>query len=138
MENKRGIINRLTLWLTVVGIIGIFFVLIFYSKMRFGIGVRCPFYYELAYECPGCGGTRMLVSLMKMDFYQAFRFNAFLTLTLPSVIIIYLYQSYTYIRYNKILSWLYKYVLAYVIAWAIFTVLRNSDAFAWLAPTLIA
>ena len=44
-------------------------------------GVRCPIRAAFGIECPGCGGTRALLALMRGDVPQAARENAVALLT---------------------------------------------------------
>ena len=37
----------------------------------------CVFKNLFDIECAGCGGTRMFLSILKLDFYQAFRYNPY-------------------------------------------------------------
>ena len=39
------------------------------------IHFRCLFKYLFNFYCAGCGTTRMIKSLIKLDFYQSFRYN---------------------------------------------------------------
>ena len=36
---------------------------------------RCPFKLFLHVECPGCGMTRAIISVLKLDFRQAFAYH---------------------------------------------------------------
>lgn len=36
---------------------------------------RCPFKLFLHVECPGCGMTRAMISVLKLDFRQAFTYH---------------------------------------------------------------
>ena len=36
---------------------------------------RCPFKLFLHVECPGCGMTRAIISVLKLDFRQAFEYH---------------------------------------------------------------
>ncbi len=47
-------------------------------NMVTGIGFICIFHELTGLYCPGCGVTRMLNSMLKLDFYQAYRFNPLL------------------------------------------------------------
>ncbi len=40
------------------------------------LGVRCPIRAVFGIDCPGCGGTRALMALMRGDVLQAARENA--------------------------------------------------------------
>ena len=40
-----------------------------------GHGISCFYLTRYGYECPGCGLSRMLLSLARLDFSAAFAFN---------------------------------------------------------------
>ena len=44
---------------------------------------QCPIFAALHLECPGCGGTRALASLLHGHVSEALHFNALITLMLP-------------------------------------------------------
>ena len=72
---------------------------VFYSIT--GIGIPCLFHLITGFKCPGCGVTRMLISLLHFDFTAAFRYNAVLLCMLPFLILFFAYWLYRYIRYGK-------------------------------------
>ena len=45
-----------------------------YSLMGY-FGISCVFLEFLKIPCPGCGMTRAFLSLIKLDFYSAVRYN---------------------------------------------------------------
>ena len=45
--------------------------------------VSCPFYRLTGLKCPGCGITRMFLSLARMDFKTAFFYNPVIFCLLP-------------------------------------------------------
>ena len=51
-----------------------------------GLGIPCVFHAITKLECPGCGVTRMLISVVKLDFVSAFWYNPFLFVTGPFLI----------------------------------------------------
>ena len=51
-----------------------------------GLGIPCIFHAITKLECPGCGVTRMLISIVKLDFVSAFWYNPFLFVTGPFLI----------------------------------------------------
>ncbi len=61
-------------------------------------GVPCPFYTVTGLLCPSCGATRMVMSLLKLDFYGAYSYNKALFLSLPVLIFAFLYQKWVYIK----------------------------------------
>ncbi len=81
--------------------------------------------------CPGCGATRMLFSLIRLDFYQAFRYN-------PLVFILGVLCIFYKIASIKLKILFPKYVTYILLAvMIIYGVLRNTDLFSYLKPTII-
>ena len=62
------------------------------------IGIPCPFYYITGLQCPGCGISRMMLALARLDFTQALQYNPFIFLTLPILLFIIFYSDYLYIK----------------------------------------
>ena len=48
-----------------------------------GFGIPCIFHLVTGLQCPGCGISRMFMSLAKLDFVAAFKYNSFVFLTGP-------------------------------------------------------
>lgn len=117
--------------------IAVLILLIVLSKFYFNIGVVCPFHELLNWDCPGCGGTRMAVALLELDFYQAFRYNAFIFITAPILLVVYIWQFAVYVRENRLLKYLDVFLIIYALALILFGVLRNISIFSWLAPTVV-
>jgi len=107
---------------------------------HFGIVIPCVFHELTGLYCPGCGVTRMIFALLKLDFYQAFRYNSLIFLFMPFILVCtfdfiikkfknksnYLYQNIN----NKI------WILLIVIT-LLFGVLRNVPIFDYLIPTVV-
>ncbi|MBO5388970.1 MAG: DUF2752 domain-containing protein [Lachnospiraceae bacterium] len=134
-NSKRDMIRRAAALGSVSSFIAVLLLIIVYSKLTLDIGVVCPFKEIFNIECPGCGGTRMAISLLHLDFYQAFRYNPFILSTLPILAYVYCKQAYLYIRYNILIEWLDKFLVIYAILLLLFGIVRNIDMFSWLAPT---
>ena len=117
--------------------IAVLIMLIVLSKLYFNIGVVCPFYALFDWNCPGCGGTRMAVSLLKLDFYQAFRYNPFVFITAPILAVVYIWQFIIYVKDNRLLKYIDTFLVAYAVGLIAFGIIRNIDMFSWLAPTII-
>ena len=102
--------------------------------------IKCLFNVVTGLYCPGCGITRCIIAIFELDFYQAFRYNALVFILLPFLCIYFIYQSYITIfnkkdkLTKKIPNNVYYILLVIVI---IFGIIRNIDAFSWLAPTKI-
>ena len=62
------------------------------------IGIPCPFRFVTGLQCPGCGISRMLISLAHLDLVSAFHYNPFILLTSPILLFIIFYADYRYIK----------------------------------------
>jgi hypothetical protein len=99
--------------------------------------VDCPWKKIFDIDCAGCGTTRMVVSLIQLDFYQEFRFNPFIFVLLVLCI---LYLGYILIC--KLLKKNYitigkKTFIVIVLLSVLFMVFRNINGFEFLKPTVI-
>lgn len=88
--------------------------------------IPCIFNLALGVECPGCGITRMFVSLFHFDFAAAFRYNGFMLLTLPLVLFLVCVLGYSYVKTGRArlgkfatIGWLW------IFAALLFAILRN-------------
>ena len=102
-----------------------------------GITLGCQLNRLTGLSCTGCGGTRMVVSLLQLDFYQAFRYNPYICLSLPFIAILYIRESYIYIKYKTFDNCLDKIVLTYGVFGILFGIVRNIPMFSYLLPTKI-
>lgn len=134
---KREQMKRLLFVGALLGAIGVLVLAIILSKIYFGKGVMCMLYETSGYYCPGCGGTRMALALLELDFYQAFRYNMYVLGTLPFVIVIGVKQIVLFIKKGEMLEKLDIYLIVYAVGLVIFGVLRNIPIFDFLAPTNI-
>ena len=103
---------------------------VFNLYIVFFTNYKCPWRRDFNIYCAGCGGTRMLRSLMKLDFYQAFRYNA----------LVFIYVLYVIIK--KILGRCYykikdRDLIILFLVMLLFMTLRNIGAFSFLAPTKV-
>lgn len=133
----RDKFRRFTTVFLISAFIAVLILLIVLSKFYFNIGVVCPFHELLGWDCPGCGGTRMTVSLLKLDFYQAFRYNPFIFVTAPIILVVYIWQFAVYVKENRLLKYLDVFLINYAVALIVFGILRNISIFSWLAPTVV-
>lgn len=103
----------------------------------FNIYLRCPIHEIFHVYCPGCGLTRMLLSILKLDFYQAFRYNPLLFIMLPFSLLLLFENIYSESKnkksmYKKIPNCIWYTIIVLLL---IYGVLRNIYPF--LAPTII-
>ena len=61
-------------------------------------GLPCPFHLVTGLNCPGCGVSRMLLSLLRMDLPGAFGYNAGLLCLLPVLLALFLAHAVRYVR----------------------------------------
>lgn len=93
--------------------------------------IPCKFRSITGFWCPGCGGNSSIKALMNLNFYQSFRFNMLIYIISP-LLLLYLYLG------HKKYKTLQKYLLGIILIITIlFGVLRNTNYFSWLAPTII-
>ena len=63
-----------------------------------GWGIPCVFSALTGLECPGCGVSRMLVSLVHLDLAAAFSHNPFLLITSPILLGLLALSDAKYVR----------------------------------------
>jgi len=121
--------KHLNLIVLIVGIINLIIVFIF--------EIPCPWKSNFNIDCAGCGATRMFKALLKLNIYQAFRFNPFMFILFVLIIIYILYVlicKIMNIKYYKINS---RDLLILLILVILFTIIRNIPGFEFLKPTYI-
>lgn len=102
--------------------------------------IPCIFNEITGLYCPGCGITRLFLSLLKLDFYQAFRYNPLVFFLIPIFIIYFILEvrNKMYGKINPMNKKSFNKVwISLAIITIIFGVLRNFDNFSFLAPTKI-
>lgn len=67
----------------------------------FHIGFVCVFHEITGLECPGCGITRCILSIIKGNLKEAFHYNMLIFISLPIAIVYSIYISYNYIKGKK-------------------------------------
>lgn len=107
----------------------------YFLNKYFNFSIPCIFYKLTNLYCPGCGVTRMLFSLIKLDFYQSFRYNPLVFILL----IIYLLFKVICLLQNKkikIPEYVYYVILIVLI---IYGILRNINTpfGIYLRPTFV-
>ncbi len=112
-----------------------FLIIYFILNELLDVGIPCLFYEITGYYCPGCGITRLLFSLLKLDFYQAFRYNP-LIFILIIITGIYLLVKFILKKFMNISIEIPNYVYyILLIILIIFGILRNIPMFDFLSPT---
>ena len=101
------------------------------------VSIPCPFHFITNLYCPGCGVTRMIKSILKLNFYQAFRYNQLLFILFPFFFFLIIDYIYNYIIkkksiYKKIPEIIWIIIIIFLI---IFELIRN--IFPYFAPVKI-
>jgi len=95
MVKRRNKVIRIALILLGIGALYAAFVKIT------GIGIPCPFHLVTGLKCPGCGVSRMCMSLVRLDFASAFRHNAAILCLLPLMAAVLARQVYIYVKSGR-------------------------------------
>ena len=67
-----------------------------------GLGIPCFFNLVTKLRCPGCGVSRMFMSIFHFDFSSAFHYNQAIFCMLPLMAVVAVRYAYVYIKYDKI------------------------------------
>ena len=104
--------------------------------ISFDIGIPCVFYEITGLYCPGCGITRLCLSLFEGDIYQAFRYNPIIFIDLPILFILFVLNIF--LKNNKNIKKIPDVIIIFLATITIiFGVIRNIPIFSFLAPTQI-
>ena len=66
-----------------------------------GWGIPCIFNSLTGLRCPGCGVTRMCMSILRLDFASAFHYNQAIFCLLPVLLFIFGRLVYLYVKYGR-------------------------------------
>lgn len=99
------------------------------------INYECPIHTLFHLYCPGCGGTRMILSLLHFDFYQAFRWNPLLFILLFIGLIYLIFMGIVYKKKKVFVLPSMKVWIILIIILILYMILRNLDTFIYLIPT---
>lgn len=103
----------------------------------FIFNIRCPYKEMFGIYCAGCGFTRMIISLLKLDFYQAFRFNPAYFIILSLALLYIIYVLICIVLKKKYIKLGFKTIIFLLILLVIFGILRNINGFDFLKPTIV-
>ena len=132
LDSKR--IRKLILSLLVIIIMLIFFL---YLNKNYGFYIPCLFHKLTNLYCPGCGITRCIVSLLKGNISEAFKYNQLVFILLPFLTIYFIYKIYLYLTnsQDKIIKKIpnITWIILLIIT-ILFGILRNIKYFPFLRP----
>jgi len=106
----------------------ILFVSYYLLNKYIGLSIPCLFHEITGLDCPGCGITRCLFAIVKLDIKSAFEANPLVFIYLPFIVMYFLYQSYLYIydKKDKILVKIPNYVMHIILVITIlYGIIRN-------------
>jgi uncharacterized protein DUF2752 len=98
---------------------------------------QCPTLALFGFYCPGCGGLRAVNDLSNLRLLDAASSHLALVLTLP--VLAYFFVRWSQGRWTG-RSWdppdrpMFWTGIVVLVAWSVFTILRNTPAGSWLAP----
>ena len=96
---------------------------------------KCPWNETLHIYCAGCGGTRMFYALLRLEFYQAFRYNPLLFGLLILALLYIIYIIICKLAKIKCYKLNTQYLILLAIITITFMILRNIECFSYLQPT---
>ena len=103
-----------------------------------GLSVGCPVAHFTGLDCPGCGSTRSLGALIRLDLAAAFDHNALVPIALVFVVVSWVLWTWSRwsARPTPALVRGPVSIVAIAVVLVAFTVVRNLDGGAWLASGL--
>lgn len=113
--------------LIITGLAGVVCIAYYFLLTFFNVGIPCLFHEITGLLCPGCGITRMILSILHLDFKSAFQYNPVIFVFSPVIIyfIIRLYVSWLKSKSYKLS--LFENIVVYImlIVLLIFGIIRN-------------
>lgn len=101
-----------------------------------GLGIPCLLTLFTKGYCPGCGITRMFLALSRLDFAAAVRANVLVMVLIPCGLPFVAIRLKNYVKTGenkpaKAEKW---FVIAAFVLTVVFWIMRNTEAFSFLAP----
>lgn len=103
---------RLYLFLGII-LFGLFYFL--FDPMESWFMPQCVFHHVTGLQCMGCGSQRVIHSLLHGNLHDAFRANAFVTLSLPLLAFLLWLEIYR-TKFNRLYSKVYSAPVIWTIA----------------------
>lgn len=130
-------LNRAIIYLACVLCIITLGISVFAIEQAGIIDINCPIHYFTGLNCPACGATRLVISILNHQFYQAFRWNPLIFLSIPYYITALVGSGIGYTLKGRAPEWLGKSLVIYAIIMVVFMVLRNMPLLSFLGPTFV-
>lgn len=125
---KKRIINTITI--IIISIITLPLGLKTLELIKF----ECVYKKLFNIYCPGCGTTRMIKAIIRLDLYKAFRYNPLFFILFILLLVYFCINIYRYITNEKLILPSKKVITILVITLISYMLLRNIPLFSFLAP----
>ena len=92
-----------------------------------GIGIPCTIKLITGLYCPGCGVSRMCLSIIKLDFQSAYHYNPCLFILSPFIIILFIITVIKYVITGSVKPGIFIDICLYIIIFILiaFGIWRN-------------
>ena len=94
-DTKKKRLLRLLLFGAILLLCGLIYALIFHLT---GVAIPCPIHALTGWQCPGCGVSRMCLSLLRGDLAAAWGYNPVILCLLPLLAAVILDCAWRYVR----------------------------------------
>ena len=126
MKHKE-FIRKIILFIMII-LFFIFGILLYaWLNFKYKVGFPCVLNQAFGIYCSGCGLTRAGIALLQLDFYQAFRYNAFSLIFIPGIFFVAIcfiwesiFRKTSFI--SKIPVWIW---VSLVITFLVYGIIRN-------------
>ena len=92
-----------------------------YINIKYNIGFPCAVNKMFGIYCSGCGLTRAGVAMLQLDFYQAFRYNAFSLILIPLLFLVvvgfiweYVFDKSSFISKVPVAFWIFLFACVFI------------------------
>ena len=104
------------------------------TKVFLGIHYICPIKAIFGIVCAGCGTTRMLALMFKLNFAEAFRYNQLMFILTIFFGTYGINNAVLYILKGKVIKLPLKFLIGIIVLLIIFMIVRNIPSFTYLRP----
>ncbi|MGL4993401.1 MAG: DUF2752 domain-containing protein [Bacteroidales bacterium] len=108
----------------IVFIIGVIYYI--FNPSNYSIFPKCPFLLLSGFKCAGCGSQRAIHSLLNLDIVSAFRYNMFLVISIP-IILVLIWAEINRLRLPNLYAKIHnsKIIIGYLVITILWGVFRN-------------